>query len=74
MNDVMPGSNGLRILVIFKKKSKLRFEPRGGELIFESGRGQSSCVLRDSWVRWNTQHSKNSLSLSLSLSLLVSKT
>ena len=51
VNDVMPRSNGLGILVILKKscylrseagRSKLRFEPGRGELIFEPGRGQSS--------------------------------
>ena len=45
VNDVMPGSDGLGILVIFEKSSELRFEP---------GREQSSWGLRDArrvcWV------------------------
>ena len=47
VNDVMPGSDGLRILVIFKKSRELRFEPGWGELIFGPGRGQSSLGLWD---------------------------
>ena len=36
VNDVMPGSDGLGILVIFEKSRELRFEP---------GRGQSSALV-----------------------------
>ena len=42
VNDVMPGSDGLRILGDFWKKAELRFEPRWSELIFGPGQGQSS--------------------------------
>ena len=45
VNDVMLGSDGQGILVIFEKSSQLRVEP---------GRGQSSCGQRDAqrvcWV------------------------
>ena len=45
VNDIMPGSDGLGILVIFEKNSYLRFEPE---------RGESSWGLRDAqricWV------------------------
>ena len=46
MNDVMPGSDGLGFLVILNKSSELRFELRRDLLGFESGRGQSSCLLQ----------------------------
>ena len=65
VNDVMPGSDGLRILGYFWKKKELveirtpgpgspeelRFEPRRGELIFGPGQGQSSWVyeMRRAW-------------------------
>ena len=42
-----PEAMGLGFWVILKKSSELRSKPRGGELILKSGRGQSSCVLRD---------------------------
>ena len=48
--------------------SELGFEAGRSEMIFESGRGQSSYVPRDAprvcWVKWNSQHSKNCVSLS----------
>ena len=52
MNDVMPGSDGLRILGDFwKKSSELRSKAGRGELIFESRRGQSIGVyeMRRAW-------------------------
>ena len=44
VNDVMPGSDGLRILGDFWKKNQLRFGPGRSELIFEPRRGQTSGV------------------------------
>ena len=77
VNDAIPGSEEPGILVIFEKSSELRFvfgrgqlifKPARGLLIFEPGRGQSSLRLRDvlriCWVRWNSQLSKNCVSLS----------
>ena len=52
VNDVMPGSDRLRILVIFEKS--LRSDAGQSELTFGLGRSQSSCGLRDAprvcWV------------------------
>ena len=68
VDDVMPGSEGLGILVIFEKSSYLRFDAGRSELRFEAGWGGSSWGLQDSprvcGVRWNGQHSKNCVSLS----------
>ena len=48
-NDIMPGSDGLGLLCILKKavRWELNVELRRGQLGFESGQGQSSCLLRD---------------------------
>ena len=40
VNDVMPGSDGRGILVIFEKSSQLRFDAGRGELRSVSGRGE----------------------------------
>ena len=53
VDDVMPGSKGLGILVIIEKK-QLRSDAGRSELRFGPGRGQSSCGLQDAprvcWV------------------------
>ena len=73
VNDVMPGSDGLRILVIYEKNSELRSDAGWGELIFEPGRSQSSCGLRDA-PRVVGSDGTVSIVKIVSLSLLVSKT
>ena len=55
VNDVMPGSDGLGLLVILNKSSELRFGLRRSELGFKSGRGQSSCLLRGAHARLSGQ-------------------
>ena len=68
MNDVMPGSDELRILG-FEKKQKLRFDARRSKSIFRACRGQTSSlqwVLHVVRVRWKIQHRKK-----LCLSLLM---
>ena len=70
MNDVMPGSDGLRIWE-FEKKTELRFDARGRKLIFGARRSQTSSLRRGAargGLRWKSQHSKK-----LCLSLLMSK-
>ena len=72
MNDVMPGSDGLRILGDFWKKA-VSWDSNLGEASWFSSLGEARpvgstrCAVR-SGVRWNSQHSKNCGPLSLSLS------
>ena len=57
VNDVMPGSDGLGILVIFEKAGvDFRIWMRPVQLC------AMGCATR-CWVRWNSQHSKNCISL-----------
>ena len=51
VNDVMPGSDGLTFLVFLNKIYELIFGLRRSELGFESGRGQSTCLLRGAQAR-----------------------
>ena len=63
VNDVIPGSDGLRILEFEKKKkTELRFDARGRKLIFGARRGQTT--------RWGSDgkvsRERNCLSLLMS--------
>ena len=70
----MPGSDGLGFLVILNKSGELRFEAWQSELIFESGQGLSSGLLRGAharvlgqWVeswRWTNSQYRKIVSLS----------
>ena len=51
VNDLMHRSDGLRILVIFEKRSELRSDAGRSELRFGPGRGQSSGGLQDATAR-----------------------
>ena len=72
MNDVMPGSDGLKILGFGKKKkNELQFDARGKKLIFGARRGQTGSLRRGAargGVKWKSQHKKK-----LCFSLLMSK-
>ena len=69
MNDLKPGSDGLGILGDFWKKAvSSDLNQDEASWFFGPGRGQSSyvsmrCAARGG-VRWNSQHSKNCVSLS----------
>ena len=71
VNDVMPGSDRLRILGDFWKKA-LSWDLRLGEESWFFDLGEASLVMDYGmpvrcWVRWNSQHSKNCVCLSRSL-------
>ena len=52
VNDVIPGSDGLRLFVILNKSSELRFEARQSELIFRTWTRPVQCGLRGALARW----------------------
>ena len=66
--DVMPGSDGLRILSDFLKKA-VSWVSDLGEASWFSNLDEASPMMdygmpARCWVRWNSQHSKNCVSLS----------
>ena len=67
-DEVMPGSNGLRILGDFWKKAvswDLHLDKASWFSSLDEARpvGSTWCAVH-CWVRWNSQHSRNSVSLS----------
>ena len=68
VKDVMPGSDGLRILGDFWKKA-VSWDKRLDEASWFLDRGEASPVMdygmtARCWVGWNSQHSRNCVSLS----------
>ena len=68
VNDVMTGSDGLGILVIFEKSNELRFDSGRGGWYFDSGPVSPA----GGWLKNNVE--TVSIVIIVSLSLLVSKT